>query len=446
MPIIGRTPTPPTPVNAAPILNGAQAILVTGSEDLAYAVTASDLLQGFSDIDGDTLSVFNLSADHGTVTDNGNGSFTIAPAANYYGTVQLAYTVSDGQASVTATQGFNLAAVNDAPQALADAATTQAATLVLVDVLANDSDIDNAGMAAANAGLSIKAGSPSVAPGQGTVQIAGTQLAFTPAANFSGVASISYIATDGMADSAVTQVSVTVLPAPVVPPATPGTILGTAGNDKLTGTSGNDSIDGGTGADTMSGGLGDDTYIVDNTSDQVRELAGQGSDTVKSSVDFELPKYVENLTLTGSADLHGKGNDLANVLIGNAGPNEMDGGNGNDTLVGGGGKDKLVGGGGADVFKFVSVSDSVTGPGRDVIEDFKVGVDRMDVSEMDAIAGTAANDAFVFITTGFTHVAGQLRFDASKGILAGDVNGDGLADFEIALPGVSSLNVDSLIL
>lgn len=178
----------------------------------------------------------------------------------------------------------------------------------------------------------------------------------------------------------------------------------------------------------------------------VIEFAGQGIDTVRAGVDFELSKYTENLTLTGSRHLHGKGNDTANVLIGNDGKNEFDGGKGNDVLIGGGGEDQLTGGAGADIFRFLTLSDSVVGSHRDTIEDFKAGTDRIDLTAIDAIAGTASNDAFTFISTGFTHLAGQVRFDAVKHILSGDVNGDGLADFEIALAGVSHLGVDSLIL
>ena len=101
---------------------------------------------------------------------------------------------------------------------------------------------------------------------------------------------------------------------------------------------------------------------------------------------------------------------------------------------------------GTDRERFKDFSDSVVGSHRDTIEDFKAGTDRIDLSAIDAIAGTASNEAFTFISTGFTHLAGQVRFDAVKHILSGDVNGDGLADFEIALAGVSHLGVDSLIL
>ena len=53
---------------------------------------------GFSDADGDALSVANLVADNGTLVDNGNGSWAFTPEANYHGPVALRYVVTDGMA------------------------------------------------------------------------------------------------------------------------------------------------------------------------------------------------------------------------------------------------------------------------------------------------------------------------------------------------------------
>ena len=58
----------------------------------------------------------------------------------------------------------------------------------------------------------------------------------------------------------------------------------------------------------MIGGLGNDTYVVDNVGDVVTEALNEGTDTVQSSVSFALGANVENLTLTGSANINGTGN------------------------------------------------------------------------------------------------------------------------------------------
>ena len=115
-------------------------------------------------------------------------------------------------------------------------------------------------------------------------------------------------------------------------------ITGNGGDNILTGLGGNDTLDGAGGADTMVGGLGNDTYVVDNIGDVVTEAAGQGTDTVQSSIDYTLGANLENLTLTGAAFL-GFGNDDANVITGNAGVNVLVGLGGNDTLDGGAGAD-----------------------------------------------------------------------------------------------------------
>ena len=76
-------------VNDAPALTGTAATLSSGTEDTGYTVSASNLLAGWTDVEGATLSVTALTADHGTVTDNLDGTYTITPAANYNGTVTL---------------------------------------------------------------------------------------------------------------------------------------------------------------------------------------------------------------------------------------------------------------------------------------------------------------------------------------------------------------------
>ena len=121
-----------------------------------------------------------------------------------------------------------------------------------------------------------------------------------------------------------------------------------AGNDTIFAGAGNDTLDGGTGADRMVGGLGDDIYIIDNVRDILVESLGQGIDTAQTRISYALGSNIENLRLTGYANLVGTGNALNNTLAGNNGNNTLTGGAGNDTLDGGLGNNKLNGGTGSD--------------------------------------------------------------------------------------------------
>lgn len=231
-------------------------------------------------------------------------------------------------------------------------------------------------------------------------------------------------------------------------------LFGGSGNDRLVGDAGNDRLDGGRGADRMEGGRGNDTYVVDNKRDQVIEKRGEGTDTVRASIDYKLPNHVENLTLTGSKAISGTGNGFDNVLIGNKASNVLDGaagndrlvgGAGNDTLIGGLGRDVLIGGEGRDTFVFNDVRESLPGARRDTIRDFERGRDKIDLSEIDANLGRAGDQAFAFVgAAAFSGKAGELAFRG--GIVAGDINGDRRADFEIAVLDVARLSASDFIL
>ncbi|MGI9211744.1 MAG: Ig-like domain-containing protein, partial [Methylococcaceae bacterium] len=145
---------------------------------------------------------------------------------------------------------------------------------------------------------------------------------------------------------------------------------GGADKDKLDGGAGADTLDGGTGADSLIGGDGDDVYFVDNIGDRITEAAKitSGIDLIMSSVNYTLPMNLENLELTGLANLTGTGNSAANIIIGNVGNNlltggggsdTLEGGDGNDTLDGGSNADTLIGGKGSDTYLINSAEDTI---------------------------------------------------------------------------------------
>ncbi|MDB5764748.1 MAG: hypothetical protein JWQ21_3743, partial [Herminiimonas sp.] len=123
--------------NDAPT-GSAIASLPSGTQDAPYNVSEATLLQGFSDIDdGTVLHVSGLAANHGTVTTNANGTFTIAPTAGYSGPVALSYNVVDGSGgSIGASETFTLAASNHAPVITSNGGGNTASVTVFENIAA----------------------------------------------------------------------------------------------------------------------------------------------------------------------------------------------------------------------------------------------------------------------------------------------------------------------
>lgn len=227
-------------------------------------------------------------------------------------------------------------------------------------------------------------------------------------------------------------------------------------------------LDGGAGIDTVSYEASDAGVLV--RLDNVRTGTGSFWQNLVGAIEDGLADGIggfatgdrlinfENVTGSAHSDTL-FGNNIANVLKGGGGNDILYGDDGNDSLYGGVGSDTLFGGDGADRINGGAGNDSLNGGsgndifvftdlgGKDSVTDFRRGQDKIDLSGIDAKSGTAADDAFNWIgSSGFSGVAGQLRSYKDHGdyFIAGDVNGDGLADFVIALDNVQLTQSDIL--
>ncbi len=190
-----------TGINHPPVANADSA---TTAED---ASTLIDVRANDIDIDGDALTISSVgSPSHGTAAIEA-GQVRYTPAANYFGADSFGYTVGDGAGgSANATVSVTVTSVNDPPVAAADAATTPQNVSKLVDVRANDSDIDGNPLTITGVG----------SPSHGTAAIESGQVRYTPAVNYSGADAFTYTIGDGAGGSATATVSMTVtfVPAP----------------------------------------------------------------------------------------------------------------------------------------------------------------------------------------------------------------------------------------
>ncbi|WP_323010814.1 calcium-binding protein [Paracoccus sp. (in: a-proteobacteria)] len=248
---------------------------------------------------------------------------------------------------------------------------------------------------------------------------------------------------------------------------------GGAGNDALTGAAGNDLLIGGAGNDTLNGGAGVDTASYETATGAIKvDLrvataqnigGGQGNDVLLSIENLTGSKYADQLIGSGSANrlVGGAGNDTLKGLAGNdalnggAGNDRLEGGAGNDTLngaagkdllTGGTGKDNLTGGTGADTFVFNTIQEAGKGATRDVITDFVSGTDTIQLSSIDANTSASGNQAFHWSGAQASAYGVWSVQSGGNRVVRGDVNGDGVFDFEIQLNGVSHLTADDFIL
>lgn len=399
------------PVNSAP--KGLATAHLSSSEDASYVITALDLLQGFTDVDNDTLSVINLTTNTGYLSSTGYGSWSFIPAANYHGIVSLSYTISDGNGGLlAANQSLTLSPVNDAPTGSVgiSGTTMQGDRLTAYNNLA---DADGLGLIhyqwQAN-GINLSGA---------------TADSYTLTQNDVGK-TLSVIATytdaDGTTETVKSASTNRVAPPNLV-------INGTVNNDNLSGNAGNDTLNGGDGDDGLNGGAGDDVLNGGNGNDWGQYWNAPIGVTVNLNlVGFQntLGAGVDRLISIENLN----GSNFADFLTGDAFNNQLIGGNGDDTLVGGDGGDGLLGGAGNDLLKGgngsdwaqywnasagVSVNLALTG-GQNTLG---AGVDSL--SDIENINGSLFNDSLIG-----NALANQLLGGGGNDTLSGGAGNDTL--------------------
>jgi Ca2+-binding RTX toxin-like protein len=218
-------------------------------------------------------------------------------------------------------------------------------------------------------------------------------------------------------------------------------LQGFGGNDLLRGGGANDVLDGGTGIDTASfDDLGDGVgaLVIDLTSGRATQLIGPFGPPFLQVID----------TLVGIENVRGSrfddviiGTGGINVLDGGDGSDQISGGDGNDVLIGGAGVDAMAGGGGADRFVFRPGDTGVGSGSRDIVTDYQVQIDRLDLDAFDASASRPGDQDFVFIGSDPFTAEGQVRAvplwlpTGPVTLVQGNTSGTGGAELEIQLSG-----------
>jgi Ca2+-binding RTX toxin-like protein len=198
-------------------------------------------------------------------------------------------------------------------------------------------------------------------------------------------------------------------------------LVGTAFRDDIYADAGNDTLAGGGNTDHLYGGAGDDTYLISDSSAEVIEFDGEGTDTVHASVDYMLGANIERLELDADSQaVQGIGNYEDNEIVGNGNDNLLDGGEGADTLTGGLGDDTYVVDDAGD--RIVEAS----GEGTDTVESYinwQLGDDLENlalVGGMDVDGTGNALDNVLVGNDGANHLEGGAGADELYGGLGDD--------------------------
>ena len=200
--------------------------------------------------------------------------------------------------------------------------------------------------------------------------------------------------------------------------------------EKLIGSKFNDTLEGDGGANTLTGGNGIDTVSYKNAGGAVKVSLATTSAQNTLAAGTDTLSGFENLT----------GSQFNDTLIGTAGANAIIGGDGSDKITGAGGADILTGGLGADTFIFKAVGDSAPAA-PDLIIDFMAGIDKIDLSLIDAKSSASGNQAFLYVDHNPGVAANSVAWyeDIIKGntIVRADYNGNATADVQIVLHGIN---------
>jgi cysteine-rich repeat protein len=188
---------------------------LTTAEDTVLVVDTAGLVANDTDPESSPLMVTEVGAATNGTAVLAAGDVTFTPTAGFSGTASFEYTVSDGSATDVGVATVTVTAVNDAPVAVDDLATTAEGTPITITfatLLANDTDVDGPTptITAAGSGLN------------GTAVLGAGSITFTPTPDFFGTASFQYTVSDGTLTD-VGVVAVTVTPVNDAPVATDDT-------------------------------------------------------------------------------------------------------------------------------------------------------------------------------------------------------------------------------
>ncbi|OAM52791.1 hypothetical protein A7981_04940 [Methylovorus sp. MM2] len=150
-------------------------------------------------------------------------------------------------------------------------------------------------------------------------------------------------------------------------------------------------------------------------------LIADGIDIVIAAISYTLGADIENLTLSGTSGLSGRGNDLDNVITGNSGANKLQSLVGNDTLLGGAGSDTLDGGLGIDSMEGSAGNDVY------IVDDINDLVVETDVNSKSGGIDTV-RIANTFIGAYYALIANVENLDGSAYISGIDLRGNGLVN------------------